>query len=141
MLEHCSNTARSALQVLQVLNRRRSSQLAVLTGEEEVLASRLIPSRPEEFLRVFGEFEPEPTGVAFETSYGWGLVRRPAFRRRHLLSSETRENKGHAAPKAAQQLSVAPGAAWTSERDGIRRGPGDLARAPSMRFRVATYSP
>src|SRR6266511_4082581 len=51
---------------------RKSSHVAVLDGEGAVLASRRIPSRPEEFLRVFGELEEGPIEVAFEATYGWG---------------------------------------------------------------------
>jgi transposase len=51
---------------------RKSSHVAVLAGDGEVLASRRIASRPDEFLRVFGELEEEPVGVAFEATYGWG---------------------------------------------------------------------
>jgi transposase len=51
---------------------RKSSHLAVLSEDGELLASRRITSRPEEFLRVFGELEPEPLEVAFEATYGWG---------------------------------------------------------------------
>src|SRR6266508_2859845 len=50
---------------------RKSSHVAVLDGEGAVLASRRIPSRPEEFLRVFGELEEGPIEVAFEATYGW----------------------------------------------------------------------
>src|SRR5215218_1849723 len=51
---------------------RKSSYVAVLADDGELLASRRIASRPDEFLRVFGELEAEPTGVAFEATYGWG---------------------------------------------------------------------
>jgi transposase len=51
---------------------RKSSHVAVLDGDGELLASRRIPSRPEEFLRVFGELQAEPAGVAFEATFGWG---------------------------------------------------------------------
>ncbi len=51
---------------------RKTSHVAVLADDGEVLASRRIPSRPDEFLRVFGELEEEPVGVAFEATYGWG---------------------------------------------------------------------
>jgi Transposase len=52
---------------------RKSSHVAVLAGHGELLASRRIPSQPDEFLRVFGELEAQPVGVAFEATYGWGL--------------------------------------------------------------------
>jgi hypothetical protein len=51
---------------------RKTSHVAVLADDGEVLASRRIPSRPDEFVRVFGELEEEPVGVAFEATYGWG---------------------------------------------------------------------
>lgn len=51
---------------------RKCSHVAVLDDEGELLASRRIASRPEEFLRVFGELEPQPIEVAFEATYGWG---------------------------------------------------------------------
>ncbi len=51
---------------------RKSSHVAVLAGDGELLASRRIRSHPEEFLRVFGELEAEPIEVAFEATYGWG---------------------------------------------------------------------
>jgi Transposase len=51
---------------------RKSSHVAVLAGDGEVLASRRVASRPDEFLRVFGELEAQPVGVAFEATYGWG---------------------------------------------------------------------
>jgi Transposase len=51
---------------------RKSSYVAVLADDGELLASRRIASQPDEFLRVFGELEAEPTGVAFEATYGWG---------------------------------------------------------------------
>src|SRR6266536_1640597 len=50
---------------------RKSSHVAVLAGDGELLASRRIASRPEEFLRVLGELEPGPVEVAFEATYGW----------------------------------------------------------------------
>jgi transposase len=51
---------------------RKSSHVAVLDDEGGVLASRRIASQPHEFLRVFGELQAEPVGVAFEATYGWG---------------------------------------------------------------------
>jgi hypothetical protein len=51
---------------------RKSPHVAVLADDGEVLASRSIRSRPEEFLRVFGELGPAPLEVAFEATYGWG---------------------------------------------------------------------
>ncbi len=51
---------------------RKTSHVAVLADDGELLASRRIPSLPEEFLRVFGELQAEPIKVAFEATYGWG---------------------------------------------------------------------
>lgn len=51
---------------------RKSSHVAVLADDGELLASRSIRSRPEEFLRVFGELGPASLEVAFEATYGWG---------------------------------------------------------------------
>ncbi len=51
---------------------RKTSHVAVLDEDGALLASRRIPSRPEEFVRVFGELEAQPVGVAFEATYGWG---------------------------------------------------------------------
>jgi transposase len=51
---------------------RKRSQLAVLDQSGELLASRSIPSQPDEFLPVFGELEPHPIEVAFEATLGWG---------------------------------------------------------------------
>lgn len=51
---------------------RKSSHVAVLADDGELLASRRIPSQPDEFVRLFGELEASPVGVAFEATYGWG---------------------------------------------------------------------
>ncbi|MHB8513140.1 MAG: IS110 family RNA-guided transposase [Actinomycetota bacterium] len=52
---------------------RKQSHVAVLDEEGEQLASRRVAgSEPEEFFRIFGEFEPERFEVAFEATYGWG---------------------------------------------------------------------
>jgi transposase len=51
---------------------RKSSHVAVLTDDGELMASRSIRTSPEEFLRVFGELGPVPLEVAFEATYGWG---------------------------------------------------------------------
>jgi hypothetical protein len=47
---------------------RKSSHVAVLAADGELLASRRIASHPEEFLRVFGELEEGPIEVAFEAT-------------------------------------------------------------------------
>lgn len=50
------------------LHRKRSHVVAM--GEDgDVLLSRRIASRPEDFRRVFGELEP--IKVVFEAAYGW----------------------------------------------------------------------
>jgi transposase len=51
---------------------RKSSHVAVLADDGQLLASRRIASRPDEFVRVFGELDAVPAGVAFEATYGWG---------------------------------------------------------------------
>ena len=52
---------------------RKRSQLAALDADGAQLFNRSIPSRPAEFLRVFGELAPEPIEVAaFEATVGWG---------------------------------------------------------------------
>ncbi len=51
---------------------RKVSHVAVLDQRGELVLNRRIPSRPEEFLRIFGELEPAPIEVAFEATYGWG---------------------------------------------------------------------
>ena len=49
---------------------RKWSQLAALDAAGQARLSRRIPSRPEEFFRVFGELGPEPMEVAFEATFG-----------------------------------------------------------------------
>lgn len=51
---------------------RKRSQLAALDADGAQLFNRSIPSRPDAFLRVFGELAPEPIEVAFEATVGWG---------------------------------------------------------------------
>jgi hypothetical protein len=51
---------------------RKVSQLAALDEAGELILSRRIPNSPAEFLRIFGELEPQPVEVAFEATYGWG---------------------------------------------------------------------
>ncbi len=51
---------------------RKSSHVAAVGDDGELLFSRNVPSRPEELLRVFGELGPAPLEVAFEATYGWG---------------------------------------------------------------------
>ncbi|MHB8512088.1 MAG: IS110 family RNA-guided transposase [Actinomycetota bacterium] len=51
---------------------RKQSHVAVLDEEGEQLANRRVRgNEPEEFFRIFGEFEPEHFKVAFEATYGW----------------------------------------------------------------------
>lgn len=49
---------------------RKWSQVAALDAAGEPQLSRRIPSRPEDFFRVFGELGPEPMEVAFEATFG-----------------------------------------------------------------------
>lgn len=51
---------------------RKVSQVAALKPNGQVLWNRRIRSRPEDFVRVFGELPEPPVGVAFEATYGWG---------------------------------------------------------------------
>ena len=51
---------------------RKVSQVAALTSSGEVLWNRRIRSRPDEFVRIFGDLAQAPAGVAFEATYGWG---------------------------------------------------------------------
>lgn len=53
---------------------RKQSHLAALDEAGQELLSRRVWSRPEEFLRIFGELEPEPMEVAFESTFGWGWL-------------------------------------------------------------------
>src|SRR5712691_11656842 len=50
---------------------RKSSVVTALAEDGTVLLSRRIPSRPEDFQRVFGELEPGSLSVTFEATYGW----------------------------------------------------------------------
>jgi transposase len=51
---------------------RKRSHVVALDGAGDVLASRRIDNDPGEFLRIFGELEPQPLEVAFEATLGWG---------------------------------------------------------------------
>ena len=53
---------------------RKRSHVVALDEKGDVLLSRRIASRPEDFCRVFGELEPEPLQVAFEAAYGWSWL-------------------------------------------------------------------
>jgi hypothetical protein len=50
---------------------RKRSHIVALDPAGEVVLSRRIGNAPTEFLRVFGELEPQPIEVAFEATYGW----------------------------------------------------------------------
>ncbi len=45
---------------------RKRSHLAALDEEGNLILSRRIASKPDDFARVFGELEPESLSVAFE---------------------------------------------------------------------------
>src|SRR2546425_12058256 len=50
---------------------RKRSVVAALNDQGELMLSRRIASRPEDFQRVFGELEPSSLSVVFEATYGW----------------------------------------------------------------------
>src|SRR3989442_7318787 len=50
---------------------RKRSVAAALNDKGELMLSRRIASRPEDFQRVFGELEPSSLSVVFEATYGW----------------------------------------------------------------------
>jgi transposase len=50
---------------------RKRSHVVALDPTGQVLVSRRIGNAPAEFLRIFGELEPQPIQVAFEATYGW----------------------------------------------------------------------
>jgi hypothetical protein len=50
---------------------RKRSHIVALDPAGEVVLSRRIGNAPTEFLRLFGELEPQPVEVAFEATYGW----------------------------------------------------------------------
>jgi transposase len=50
---------------------RKRSHVVALDPAGEVVLSRRIGNAPVEFLRIFGELEPEPVEVVFEATYGW----------------------------------------------------------------------
>jgi transposase len=54
---------------------RKSSQLAVVNNDGELVASRRVRSRPEEVWRVFGELpSEEPVEAVFEATFGYGWL-------------------------------------------------------------------
>jgi transposase len=50
---------------------RKRSHVVALDPAGEVVLSRRIGNAPAEFLRIFGELEPQPIEVVFEATYGW----------------------------------------------------------------------
>jgi transposase len=50
---------------------RERSHVVALDPAGEVVLSRRIGNAPTEFLRIFGELEPQPIEVVFEATYGW----------------------------------------------------------------------
>jgi len=50
---------------------RKISHVVALSAEGDVVLERRFGNNRAEFLRVFGELEPEPIEVAFEATYGW----------------------------------------------------------------------
>jgi transposase len=50
---------------------RKRSHVVALDAAGQVMVSRRIGNAPAEFLRIFGELEPQPIQVAFEATYGW----------------------------------------------------------------------
>ena len=52
------------------LHRKRSHVVALDPAGEVVLSWR-IGNAPVEYLRIFGELEPQPIKVVFEATYGW----------------------------------------------------------------------
>lgn len=50
---------------------RKRSVVAALDEDGDLVLSRRIESRPEEFQRVFRELDGAPLSVAFEATYGW----------------------------------------------------------------------
>jgi hypothetical protein len=50
---------------------RKRSHVVALHPTGEVVLSRRIGNAPVEFLRIFGDLEPQPIEVAFEATYGW----------------------------------------------------------------------
>ena len=50
---------------------RKRSHVVALDPAGQVVLSRRIGNAPVEFLRIFGELEPERVEVVFEATYGW----------------------------------------------------------------------
>ena len=50
---------------------RNISHVVALDQAGDIVLERRFGNSPAEFLRVFGELEPEPIEVAFEATYGW----------------------------------------------------------------------
>src|SRR5215203_2816558 len=53
---------------------RKRSHVVALDPTGEVVLSRRIGNAPTEFLRIFGELEPQPIEVVFEATYGWSWL-------------------------------------------------------------------
>jgi len=52
---------------------RKRSQVAVVTGDGQVLVNKNVVNGSEPFLRLIGDLPPG-TPVAFEAAYGWGWL-------------------------------------------------------------------
>jgi hypothetical protein len=50
---------------------RKRSHIVALDPAGAVVLSRRIGNAPAEFLRIFGELEPQPIKVVFKATYGW----------------------------------------------------------------------
>jgi hypothetical protein len=53
---------------------RKRSHVVALDPTGEVVLSRRIGNAPAEFLRIFGELQPQPLEVVFEATYGWSWL-------------------------------------------------------------------
>jgi transposase len=51
---------------------RKTAHVVALDQEGDPILSRRVATRPDELLRVFGELDHQPLGVAFEATFGWG---------------------------------------------------------------------
>jgi transposase len=96
------------------LHRKRSHMVA-LDPTGEMVLSRRIGNAPAEFLRLFGELEPQPIEVVFEATYGWSWVADL------LADAGIPAHMAH--PLATKAISAAPG----QERRRRRQDPGPSA--------------
>jgi transposase len=78
---------------------RKRSHIVALDPAGEVMLSRRIGNAPAEFLRIFGELEPQPVEVVFEATYGWSWFADLLPRCRH---------PGAHVPPAGHQGDLAP---------------------------------